>query len=100
MAAHLGKTVRELRESLTPDELIEWLAFDQLDPIGGYRGDLQAAMISAATVGTKDAKLKDFMVVDPNPMTTKQREQYEVEQQRAELEQSTARMASLFDESS
>ncbi len=97
MAAHLGKTIRELNELITTDELIEWQAFDQLDPIGGYRSDLQAAMIAMCTAKSKDTTLSDFLVVDPNPMTDKQREQHEIQQQHAKLEQSTARMAAMFD---
>lgn len=96
MAAHLGKTIRELNELMTADELIEWQAFDQIDPIGGYRSDLQAAMIAMCSAKGADTTINDFMVVDPNPMTAEQREQHEIMQRHAELEQSTARMAAMF----
>lgn len=74
------------------------MAFDQLDPIGGYRGDIQAAMLAMIATKNPDAKLDDFIVVDPNPMTAEQREQYEIEKRKAELEASTARMALLFEQ--
>lgn len=69
------------------------MAFDELDPIGGYRGDLNAAIIAQSQNG---GPLKDYIIIDPFPMTDEQREQYELEQQRIKLEQSTQRMAAMF----
>lgn len=81
---------------MTTEELIEWQAFDQLDPIGGYRSDLQAAIIAMWTAKSKDKTINDFMAIDPNPMTVEQKAQHEIMQRHAELEQSTARMAAMF----
>lgn len=60
------------------DELRAWQAFDHIDPIGGYRGDLQSAIIAQQiAVWSGHCKelppLKDFLAVDPNPMTPEQR---------------------------
>lgn len=82
---------------MTHDELVEWQAFDQVDPIGGYRGDLQAAMVAMFTVKNPEAKITDFLVVDPEPMTPEQLERREEQIQREKLEQSTARMAAMFE---
>lgn len=74
LAGHLGKTVAELSRTLSITEFNEWIAFDRVDPIGGYRGDLQAAIIARAMAG---GDLKDHIVIDPFPMTEEQKEQAE-----------------------
>lgn len=68
-----------------------------LDPIGGYRHDLNTALLAKISTGNKDATLRDFLVIDPYPMTDEQRAQYELERQRVELEQSTQRMVAMFE---
>lgn len=51
LAWALGKTVAELLETLSPDELTEWLAFERLTgPIGPERADLQAALTPATVL--------------------------------------------------
>lgn len=97
MAAHLGKTVRELTSQISTDELIEWQAFDILDPIGGYRHDLNTALLAKIGSGNKDSDLRDFFLVDPYPMTDEQREQHNQAVQREALEQSAQRMAAMFE---
>ncbi|MFB6347889.1 phage tail protein [Moraxella sp. ZJ142] len=82
LAGHLGKTVGELESSLSIAEFAEWQAFDQLDPIGGFRGDLQAAIVAASMGG---GKLSDYLVIDPNPMTDEMREEYEYRQRLQQL---------------
>jgi hypothetical protein len=39
--------VRELLERVESAELSEWMAYDQLDPFGNYRGDLQSAIVAS-----------------------------------------------------
>lgn len=97
LAGHLGKTVAELSDTLSISELKEWQVFDRLDPIGGHRGDLQAAMIALMQSSNPDAKLTDFLVVDPNPMTDEQREVYEEQMLMIELQQSAQRTISMFE---
>ena len=97
LAGHLGKTVAELSATLSIDELKEWRAFDRVDPIGGYRGDLQAALIAYVQAGGKDSKLSDYLVVDPNPMTNEQRIEHERQQHIVELHQQTERLKAMFE---
>lgn len=63
LAGHLGRTVDELRD-LSTDEYFEWIAFDQLSPIGGERLDTLHAMLSTLLANChskKRFKLKDFL---------------------------------------
>ncbi|AKI28079.1 tail protein [Moraxella phage Mcat26] len=93
MAGHLGKTVGELEATMSASELSEWLAYDRLDPIGGYRGDIQSAVIACAMAGGKPS---DYLIIDPNPMTDEEREAYELEQQKAELQAQMERTLAMF----
>ncbi len=79
-------TVKQLCQDMTADELIEWVAYDQLDPIGGYRQDLQTAHLLYAQCGGDDKAISDFLPIDPNPMTDEMREQVEIARHKAELD--------------
>ncbi len=81
---------------MTIDELREWQAFDSIDPIGGYRGDLQAAMLAMMQSGNKDAKIADFLVVDPHPMTTEQRVIHQQRQDQYRHEAYTQHLIATF----
>ncbi|UZA25230.1 DUF4035 domain-containing protein [Moraxella bovis] len=93
LAGHLGKTVGELERTMTAREFAEWQAYDRLDPIGGYRGDIQSAVIACAMAGGKPS---DYIVIDPNPMTDDEREAYELEQRKAELQAQVERTLAMF----
>ena len=60
----MGRTVRELLGSMDSHELTEWMAFDQVDPVGGRRGDYQAAVV-ASTVANAN-RGKGQRVLTPN----------------------------------
>lgn len=62
-------TVAQLKSSLDADELAHWMAYDQLDPIGGYRLDANFAQLVMHQVGDEDSKLSDFLLVDPDPIS-------------------------------
>ena len=94
LAGHLGKTVGELERTLTAREFAEWQAYDRLDPIGGYRGDLRAALIATAMAG---GKLSDYMIIDPNPMTDDERQAFEMERRKAELQAQVERTIAMFE---
>lgn len=104
LAGHLGRTVGELEHSLSYDEFIEWQAYDRLDPIGGFRQDLQTAHLLYAyyrSMGGNDDSVGvgDFLPIDPNPMTDEQKEQLAQERHKAELDACMARLiAGLGDE--
>ncbi|QGY29076.1 phage tail assembly protein T [Pantoea cypripedii] len=56
LALRLGRTLHELRETLTASELKMWLAFDRISPIGDWRGDIQAAQLSTAILNAQGGK--------------------------------------------
>lgn len=60
----------ELTATLSLEELQEWKVFNTVDPIGNFRGDLQAAVIARAHAG---GSIKEHLVIDPDPMTDDQR---------------------------
>lgn len=78
---------------MTAREFAEWQAYDRLDPIGGYRGDIQSAVIACAMSG---GKLSDYIVIDPNPMTDEERTAYELEQRKAEIRAQAERTLAMF----
>src|SRR5574343_716546 len=67
LALALGRTVRELLPALTERELTEWAAFALEEPIGGRRGDYQAAVVASTIAavnrrkGGKNLSLDDFV---------------------------------------
>lgn len=56
LALRLGRTLQELRNTLTASELKMWIAFDNVSPIGDWRGDVQAAQVSTAILNAQGAK--------------------------------------------
>lgn len=93
----MGRTVGELDACLSYEEFIEWQAYDRLDPIGGYRLDLQTAHLLYAHYrfmgGSEDkACVGDFLPVNPNPMTNEQKERLEAERHKAELDACMTRL--------
>lgn len=96
MAGHLGMTVGQLSAQLSEEELIEWMAYDCLDPIGSYRSDVQTALLAYMQSGSKDATLDDFILFDPNPMTDEQREEQERQAYETKLKEQTEAMKDYF----
>lgn len=56
LAIRLGRTLQELRETLTASELKMWIEFDRISPIGDWRGDVLAAQISVASLNAQGGK--------------------------------------------
>ena len=80
-------------EQLSASELAEWRAYDQLDPIGGYRQDLQTAFMAYLAYGDKTKhSVNDFLVIDPEPMSREQKAQADIEKQKLKLERQTAKL--------
>ncbi|WP_024529186.1 phage tail assembly protein T [Serratia fonticola] len=48
LALRFGRTLGELKQTMSVSELRLWAAFDRISPIGDERGDYQAAQVSAA----------------------------------------------------
>ncbi|WP_198333633.1 phage tail assembly protein T [Psychrobacter namhaensis] len=86
-------TVAQLEKSMSYRELNEWRAYDQIDPIGGYRQDLQTAFMAYLAYGDKAKhSINDFLVVDPEPMSAELKEKAEREKQKQKLERQTAKL--------
>ncbi|MGV8925008.1 MAG: phage tail assembly protein T [Ewingella sp.] len=53
----MGRTVHELRQTITASELKMWIAYDRLSPIGDWRGDVRAAQVATATINSQGGKM-------------------------------------------
>lgn len=96
----MGKTVRELKYLLDDDELIQWMAYDQIDPIGGYRQDVNFAMLADVTAkcaGADDSKISDYIVFDPDPVDDDELERREQSEQIAKWQAQTLEMQRYFE---
>ncbi|HDR2790983.1 MULTISPECIES: DUF4035 domain-containing protein [Enterobacter] len=58
LALRMGRTLSELRQSMTASELLMWIEFDRQSPVGDIRGDIQAAQIVSAIYGSQGAKVQ------------------------------------------
>lgn len=57
LALRLGKTLHELIEQLSAEELFLWQAYNRESPISDLRGDVQTAIIAAAALQAQGAKI-------------------------------------------
>ena len=75
LALALGRTVREIETTMDFNELMEWLAFMRLEPLGEIRADYRAGMISSVLANcnrgkdTKAFQPEDFMPFYDKPKT-------------------------------
>lgn len=70
-------TVRQMLESMSAQELNEWMAYDMIEPIGNRRGDIQAALIAMTVANYSMTKKKgktfgiqDFLLFTDKNMPT------------------------------
>lgn len=74
-ALRLGRTPREFLESVSSLELAELAAFDSIDPIGDWRGDLQAGIVAAAIGNsTRSEKTAPYKALDFMPFVERKPE--------------------------
>lgn len=67
LAAHLGMTVAEMLARTSSRELTEWMAYERrAGPLGARRGDIHAAIISAAIYNTN--RKKGSRPIDPEKL--------------------------------
>jgi hypothetical protein len=67
--------VEELLGEISSRELTEWFAFDQVEPIGGRRGDLQAGVVAATVANVNRAKgSREYRITDFVPEYGKREE--------------------------
>ena len=57
LALRLGMTLHDLRERMSAEELLLWMAYDRQSPIGDIRGDIQASIVAASTFQAQGAKV-------------------------------------------
>lgn len=64
LALRLGRTLSELRHSLSASEAMMWMEFDRVSPLGDERGDIRNAQIVKAVFGAQgmNVALKDAML--------------------------------------
>ncbi|MEI2264238.1 phage tail assembly protein T [Erwinia sp. CGal63] len=58
LALRLGRTLHELKETLTASELRMWIEYDRVNPISDRRGDIQSAQVVTAVLNSQGAKVK------------------------------------------
>ena len=58
LALRLGRTLHELKQTLTASELRMWIEYDRENPISDRRGDIQAAQVATAVLNSQGAKVK------------------------------------------
>ena len=67
LALRLGRTVAELLQTISSEELTEWIAYHGISPIDDARGDLQAGIVASIVANvnrsskTPAFKPSDFM---------------------------------------
>ena len=57
LALRLGMTLHDLREQMSAEELMLWMAYDRVSPIADIRGDIQASIVAASTLQAQGAKV-------------------------------------------
>lgn len=86
----------ELERTLTAAEFAEWVAYDELDPIGGYRTDLGFALLAYLQAGDKNKTIHDFLLIDPNPMTEEEKQEFDQRQLEVQARQEVQAMIAMF----
>lgn len=57
LALRLGMTLQDMRERMSAEELLLWMAYDQGSPISDSRGDILASITAAAAFQAQGAKV-------------------------------------------
>lgn len=94
LALRLGRTLQELRNEMSAEELRLWIAFNEISPIGDERSDIQTAIMAAAPLQAQGAKIS---AVDMLPTWVEQQSDLSVEDEIEAGEQMLkASLLSLF----
>lgn len=68
----MGRTVAELEQQMSARELMEWVAFDAVEPIGEQRGDIRAAIVAATVANChRDHRKPPFALHEFMPFAEK-----------------------------
>lgn len=57
LALRMGRTLGELRQTMTVGEFRMWAEYDQISPIGDIRGDILNAQLVSAMYGAQGGKV-------------------------------------------
>ncbi|MDM2897246.1 DUF4035 domain-containing protein [Citrobacter sp. Cpo030] len=57
LALRMGRTLAELRQTMTPSELLMWAEYDRISPVGDVRGDIHNAQLVSAIYGAQGVKV-------------------------------------------
>lgn len=57
LALRMGRTLGELRQTMTVGEFRMWAEYDRISPIGDIRGDILNAQLVSAVYGAQGGKL-------------------------------------------
>ncbi|MCH2683080.1 phage tail assembly protein T [Leclercia adecarboxylata] len=57
LALRMGRTLAELRQTMTPSELLLWAEYDRTSPVGDVRGDIHNAQLVSAIYGAQGVEV-------------------------------------------
>lgn len=57
LALRMGRTLGELRNSMSVSEILMWAEYDRENPIGDVRGDIRNAQLVSAIYGSQGVKV-------------------------------------------
>lgn len=61
LALALGRTVAELKDTLSSSEMSNWIEYYKLEPWGAWRDNWHASILASIMSGSDDAKMEDYM---------------------------------------
>lgn len=57
LALRMGRTLAELRHTMTASEIQIWAEYDRISPVGDVRGDIHNAQLVSAIYGAQGVKV-------------------------------------------
>ncbi|HFO1839156.1 TPA: DUF4035 domain-containing protein [Escherichia coli] len=57
LALRMGRTLAELRQTMTASEILMWAEYDRISPVGDVRGDIHNAQLVSAIYGAQGVKV-------------------------------------------
>ncbi|MCS3467394.1 hypothetical protein M2401_001115 [Pseudomonas sp. JUb42] len=80
LALRLGMTLQDLREHMSAEELLLWMAYNRDSPLSDARGDIQASIIAASAFQAQGAKIT---ALDLLPKWRSESDEHEIEEHEA-----------------
>lgn len=57
LALRMGRSLAELRQTMTASEILMWAEYDRISPVGDVRGDILNAQLVSAIYGAQGVKV-------------------------------------------